>query len=233
MRILSGTLPFLRDVPWRLHLPRGRGGPVPLLVALHGKGDRAERFEAEALGALPRGWALLVPSGPIPRDRQGPGGGAAGDSWYLYDGDTPLFRESLARAETHLLGLLSLLGSEDPPAGFRGIDPARVSLLGFSQGAYLAGVAAVRHPGVFRAAVLVGGRLKHEMLGESFPAAAAAGLRLLGLHGSGDAAVAPGPSRASLEAARAAGLEASFREFPGGHAFTPAQRAFARAWLRG
>jgi len=204
---------------------------VPLLVALHGKGDRAGRFEAEAREALPRGWALLLPSGPIPRDRNGPGGGPPGDSWYLYDGDTPLFRESLARAEAHLLGLLARLAAEDPPAGYRGPDPGRVHLLGFSQGAYLAGVAAVRRPGVFRSAVLLGGRLKHEMLSAEFPAAREAGLGLLGLHGAEDRSVPPGPAERSLAAARAAGLDASFRVLPGGHAFTPAMGAAARAWL--
>ena len=192
--VVEGALPFLLPVPWRLHLPPGRGGPAPLLVALHGKGDRADRFEAEALDALPRGWALLVPSAPLPRDRAGGGDRAVGGSWYLYDGDTALFRESLARAEAHVVGLLARILPEAPPPGFRAPDPARISLLGFSQGGYLAGVAAVRRPGLFRAAVVAGGRLKHEMLADAFPAARAAGLALLGLHGAEDGAVHPAPA---------------------------------------
>jgi len=204
---------------------------VPLLVALHGKGDRAERFEREALEALPAGWALLVPSAPIPRDRNVAAHRGAGDAWYLYDGDTDLFRESLGRAEAHLVGLLARVLAEDPPPGFRGPDPGRVALLGFSQGGYLAGITAVRHPGLFRAVVVAGGRLKHEMLGGEFPAARAAGLSLLGVHGGEDRSVPPEPSRRSLEAARAAGLDASFRVLPGAHVFTPAMGAVVRAWL--
>lgn len=226
-RVVAGTLPFVREVPWRLHLPPGRGKPVPLLVALHGKGDRAETFEKEALEALPAGWALLVPSGPIPRDRSAKH--PLGDAWYLYDGDTPAFRESLLRAEEHLIGLLARLRAAAPTPGTRAPDFERVAVLGFSQGAYLAGTLAVRHPRAFRAAVLVAGRLKHEMLAEHYPAAR--GLRLLGLHGKEDPAVLPGPSRASMQEARAAGLDAEFREMEGGHAFSPGMRAAAREWL--
>ena len=228
-RVVAGSLPFVREVPWRLHLPPGRGKPVPLLVALHGKGDRAEVFEKEALEALPGGWALLVPSGPIPRDRSGKH--PLGDAWYLYDGDTPAFRESLSQAESHVLRLLAHLRSAGPTPGSRAPDFDRAALLGFSQGAYLAGTLGVRHPRAFRAAVLVAGRLKHEMLAENFPAAR--DLRLLGLHGRDDPAVLPGPSRASMEAARAAGLHAEFRAMDGGHAFTPGMRAAAREWLGG
>jgi phospholipase/carboxylesterase len=228
-RVVAGTRPFVRDVPWRLHLPAEGSGPAPLLVALHGKGDRAEVFEEEALDALPAGWALLVPSGPIPRDRSGKH--PLGDAWYLYDGDTPAFRESLIRAEGFLLDLLEHLRSGTPGSHAVALDFDRVALLGFSQGAYLAGTLAVRHPRSFRAAVLVAGRLKHEMLAEHFRAAKS--MRLLGLHGRDDPAVLPAPSRASMEAARAAGLDAEFREIEGGHAFTPEMRAVAREWLSG
>ncbi len=168
-----------------------------------------------------------MPSGPIPRDRSRDR--RLGDSWYLYDGDTEAFRVSLLRAEEHLLGLLTRLRPAAPPEGCRAPDFDRVAVLGFSQGAYLAGMAAVRHPEVFRAAVLVAGRLKHEALGEEFPRAP--GLRILGLHGRGDRSVLPGPSRSSMQAARAAGLRAEFRELDGGHAFTPPMRRAAREWL--
>jgi predicted esterase len=227
---LDGTLPFVREVPWRLHLPAGPGVPVPLLVALHGKTDTAARFEAEALGALPPGWGLLVPSGPIPRDHQGPAGRQGiGDAWYLYDGDTPAFRESLDRAEAFLVELL--LRVRRAAGESRPIDPSRAWLLGFSQGGYLAGMAAVRRPEEFRGAVLVGARLKVEALGGHLPAAAAAGTAVLALHGSRDLLVAADRQRESVAAARAAGLDATMEEFDAAHAFPPPMRDAARAWL--
>ena len=215
----SGSVPFVRRVPWRLVLPEGPADRPPVLVALHGKGDRVDRFEAEALEALPAGWALLLPSGPIPRDHTA--GRAIGDSWYLYDGDTPAFRASLDAAEAFLLDVLREVRARGE------LGPA--ALLGFSQGAYLAGVVGVRHPDRFRAVVQVAGRLKVEMLGPLLPAAR--GVRFLGLHGSRDAAVKPGSSEESLAAARAAGLDAEFRAFDAAHEFTPAMRAAAKEWL--
>jgi len=193
---------------------------APLLVALHGKGDRLDRFRSEAEDALPGGWALLVPPATAPHsgeDDPGPG------SWYFYDGDTPRFRASLDRAVRHVVRVVA----ESRP----GSGGERAALLGFSQGAYLAGVAAVRHPDIFRAAVLVGGRLKIEILGECVPEARALGLRILALHGEGDELVRPGPSRESVGKAREAGLDAEFRAFDAGHRFTPEMRAAAREWL--
>jgi len=149
----------------------------------------------------------------------------------VYDGDTPAFRASLAHAESFLVDLVLRARREgrDRMPGAEETDPARVALLGFSQGAYLAGVTAVRHPDLFRAAVLVGGRLKVEALVDRLPAAR--GLPVLGLHGREDVAVRPGPSRESLERAAAAGLAAEFREMDGGHEFTPEMRRVAREWL--
>jgi phospholipase/carboxylesterase len=215
-RAYEGEVPFVREVPYRLVRTGPDSDTTPLLVALHGKGDRIDRFEAEALEALPRGWALLLPAGPVPRDRRG---APLGDSWYVYDGDTPAFRASLDAAEAHLLRVLKKIRRHGE---FR---PA--ALLGFSQGAYLAGVVGIRNPERFRAVVQVAGRLKTEILGEHFPAAR----RVLGLHGSKDPSVKPEPSRESLAAARAAGLDAEFREFDAGHEFTPEMRRAVKEWL--
>jgi len=233
-RVLRGAVPVRGEAPWLLRLPAGPGGPAPLLVALHGKGDRAERFAREARAALPRGWALLVPGAPIPRDRSGgPPPSAIGASWYLYDGDTPAFRESLAGAAATVVEALrrARSASRRRGRGLRPPAPGGAVLLGFSQGAYLAGVLAVRRPDLFRAAVLVAGRLKVEALRREIPAARARGLRLLALHGARDAAVRPGAARASVASARASGLDARFEAFDAGHEFSPAMRARAREWI--
>ena len=231
--MLDGFLPFVHQVPYRLHLPPLPGGAVPLLVALHGKGDSLDRFEAEALEAVPDEWGLLVPSAPLPRDSRTGREGGIGHSWYLYDGDTPEFRASLGRAETFLVDLVTRVRMRawDHMVEGRPVDPKRMALLGFSQGAYLAGVTAMRHSGLFGAAVLAGGRLKSEMLEPWF--GEAKGLRILGIHGRDDRSVGADPCRRSIEAASAAGLPAEFREMDGGHEFTPAMRAAAREWLAG
>jgi dienelactone hydrolase len=161
------------------------------------------------------------------------GRGALGDSWYLYDGDTPRFRRSMEEAEGHLHRVLrsARAAARRRPPGTRAPDFRRPCLLGFSQGAYLAGIAALRRPGAFRAAVLVAGRLKVEVPGARLRDAR--GLRVLALHGAADPSVKPGPARESVEAARAAGIDGEFRLFEAGHEFAPAMRAAARAWLAG
>ena len=81
-----------------------------------------------------------------------------GYAWYLYRGDQAEFREHLLRSESYLLRLLDQVAEDHP------IDPRRSVLLGFSQGGYLAGFMALRHPERFGGLVLASSRLKHEFL---------------------------------------------------------------------
>src|SRR6185503_2836754 len=67
-----------------------------------------------------------------------------------------------------------------------GFDAARVSLVGFSQGGYLAGFVGIRHAARFRRLVVAGGRIKHDVLEDDARRAAATKLRVLGVHGEQD-----------------------------------------------
>lgn len=110
------------------------GRPAPLIIALHGYGGEAEemlavwREPAAEFGAL-----LAAPQAAL----RVPG---AGGNW----GDA---------AEAELLLELAL----EHIRGRHKLDPQHVVLTGFSQGAYIAQVVAVRHPDQFAGAIPVAG----------------------------------------------------------------------------
>jgi phospholipase/carboxylesterase len=202
---------FAHEVPCALHLPRDPDGS--LVVALHGMGQSAERFAKDALPVVPPRAAVLLPQGPHPYEiRREDGPPRQGNAWYVWTGDSAEFVRSLERTGAWLLGIVAAEIAAAP------LDPRRVALLGFSQGGYLAGFVGVRNPERFRALVVAAGRLKDEVLADTAPRAAAAGLRVLDVHGEKDASVGPAPCRASAERLAALGLAVSFRTYDAGHA---------------
>lgn len=208
---------FANDVPCHLHVPADPDGS--LVVALHGMGQSAAHFAKDALPLVPPRASLLLPQGPYPfeiRRDAAPGDAPApprqGNAWYVWTGDSDAFVRSLERTTAWLLGVVA---AEVAAAS---LDPCRVALVGFSQGGYLAGFAAVRHADRFRALVVAAGRLKDEILADAAPLAARAGLRVLDVHGERDASVRPEPCRASAERLAALGLAVGFRTYDAGHA---------------
>ncbi len=204
---------FTLSVPADLHRPAD-GGDGSLLVALHGQGMSPKRFARQVLPALPPGWSALIPQGPLPFEIRRPGSFKQGNAWYVYLGDDEGFVRSMQRTEAWLLDVI------DRTVADAGLDPDRVSLLGFSQGGYLAAYVGVRHASRFRRLVVAGGRIKHEVLEDAARAAAAdhPDFRVLDVHGADDPSVALEAVAASVEAIRSCGLTVDLRTYSTGHA---------------
>jgi predicted esterase len=217
-----GTHEITLSVPWRLDGPDGDPG-LPLVVCLHGQGMDEDRFALLLRGLGESGLRLLLPRAPYPlevrRERR------VGASWYAYDGDPERFRAELLRTEARLLDLLHDVEAQE------GLRPRTRALLGFSQGGYLAGFVALRHPDRFRAMVVMGARVKAELLEAELPGAAAAGFGALLLHGRRDAAVAPEAAERSRDALVRAGVDVELRTFDRTHVIGREMVADAAVWL--
>lgn len=214
-------VPVEVDVP--VLLRPGPAPEAPLVVVCHGMGQGPE----ELPGLWPRVCALpvhlLLPGGPYAHEVRGEGGIRIGRAWYLYDGGDRLFEATVTRSAAWLDGLVAALEAE------RGWKPRERALVGFSQGAYFAYVAALGRPGRFGRLVAVAGRLKEEFLGPAL--ARPGGLRTLILHGERDRAVPAEASRRSHQALLRAGYAAELRILPGGHRLLPDRDERAAAWL--
>jgi len=114
---------------------------LPLVIALHGRGDTAARFAhlAHTLGVRAR---TIAVSGPLPFGAQG------GRAWY--GGPRDAEAAQIRQRVEDLIALVGHLRARYP-------DAPRPALYGFSQGAVVALQAAAEHPDAFdRVAALSG-----------------------------------------------------------------------------
>jgi phospholipase/carboxylesterase len=119
--------------------PLGTGSGV--VIMLHGRGACAENI-LELVPVLDRPqFTYLAPS-------------AAGNTWYPYS-----FMSAIERNEPHLSSALGRIDALVNEVAGRGVPKARVVLLGFSQGACLAGEYACRHGDRYGAVVMWSGGL--------------------------------------------------------------------------
>lgn len=209
------------DVPYTLMLPTGRA-PDALVVALHGMGQSPSTMQVMLAPLLDLPCGFLFPRAPWPYEIRKPDRMLIGHAWYMFDGDQAALRASMNLAAAHLLGLLDDVAAP---------GPRKTVLLGFSQGGYLAGYVAPTHPDHFAAAACIGGRIKHEFLGDS-PTGAHA-MPLLQLHGGRDPAVKAEAARDAVNKTRALGFSnVSYHEDPlAGHEITEPMAHHLRAWL--
>jgi len=204
------SVPFVQSVPVDLHRPADPDGS--LVVALHGQGMSPRTFRREVLPAVPEHATALLPQAPLPFEIRKDGRFRQGNSWYVYLGDTPEFLSSMGRAENWLRFVLEATLARG------GLDADRVSLLGFSQGGYLAGYVGLRDPDRYRRLVVAGARLKHEVLEDDARAAAEIdGYRVLAVHGEQDEGVPLGPTRESVGHVAAWGVDVTLRTYATGH----------------
>jgi phospholipase/carboxylesterase len=186
------------------------GERVPLIVAVHGLGDRPESFVQlfATFGAKAR---LVVPYGEPWRD---------GYSWFppgSLDDPTKL-AEGTARAADRLAAMIEALARAWPPAG-------KAIVTGFSQGGMLSFTLAARHPEVVGAAFPVSGLIAPSLVPASVPMAAVSP-PIVAFHGDADERVPIARARESVERLRAIGMDARLIEQPGvGHTIPPPMRA--------
>ena len=117
----------------------------PLLVALHGLGGIAAELDS-ALRPLERSAHLVVvPEAEYPRRTGG------GFSWFLETSDRSRWEANDTRAVDHLVELIGAIGSR--------YRVGKVFVFGFSQGATMAYLAALRNPALVTGVLAVGGGL--------------------------------------------------------------------------
>jgi predicted esterase len=169
-------------------LPPGEPeGPRPLIVVLHGYGDEP-RFNAELYrkAAAKRGAIVAAPSGLRP----GPGG--RGFSWTFRD-----------EAEWWVLRAIERLSAK------HAVDPERVILAGFSQGANVALAVGLVHPDRFAGLLPVAGHYEADRM----PLPEGGGPRVYLLTGARDPSVESFRSAETLMLE--AGIEVRLRVVPG------------------
>ncbi len=194
------------------YVDRDGEGELPLIVALHGRGDQPERF-LTVFDELDRPARVLSVRAPIDEGR--------GRAWFV-------FRLGFDRAMADVDALLPRLSR--CIARYRAAHPTRGRplLVGFSQGAMIAYAYAVRRPRELGAVFPISGGLP-----ERFEPADASGLPpIRALHGTSDEVIDASWNRESVELLRARGADATLTTVEGApHWMTAPMRAALRAEL--
>lgn len=179
------------------------GAALPLVVAVHGLGDRPENL-ADLYDDIAVPCRLVLPRAPIPW-----GGGS---SWFDIDipyRPDPGLARGIAGAADRVAAFIDDLVAEGGVEG-------KPILTGFSQGGMIAFAVAIRHPGSIAAAVPLAGALPEE----AWPPGAPGGPKpkVRAFHGAADDLVPVGHARRTVDAMRAAGYDVSLTEYAGlGH----------------
>jgi len=221
----TGSLDFNLETTWRLLVPDGPPPPGgwPLVIALHGMGMTAAQFSLVLNDLLLPKAAFLFPQGVYPYEIRRDGKIRVGYAWYVYDGTDEPFRTTVARSEAHLMKLLERVSTDLP------INQSHVHLLGFSMGAYLGYVVALRNSERFAGLVAIGGRMKDEFVADNLESARR--FPVLIVHGEKDRAVALERARGTYETLLAHGFPVEMRVFPVGHEIRAVEVEAVREWL--
>lgn len=190
--------------------------PLPLVVALHGRGDMP-RLPGGPFRRAPTPMRLLVPRGPLVL--------GAGYAWARYSvaqNHPDELAEDLGGAADRIARLTEHVRATRPTLG----TPI---VTGFSQGAILAWMTALSHPTSFGLALLIAGWVPPRAI----PVAPIAGPpRVRAMHGTEDAIVPIEGSREVVSTLRALDLDVELTEFDGaGHAVTDEMNQLFEAWL--
>ncbi|MGA7733062.1 MAG: PHB depolymerase family esterase [Chloroflexia bacterium] len=194
------------------------GAPVPGLLLLHGLGaDEADLMGLE--GALDPRFIIVSPRAPY---RMGPGW-----AWYgmprIGMPDAETFLASLAALREFIAGLPSAYG----------IDPVRLYVLGFSQGAILGSVLAMSTPEAVRGVVMHSGYVPQALGNVSLDITpeGLAGKPFFVAHGKYDDVLPVSLARDSHEYLQEAGADVLYQEYPIGHSIGEESLYDLSEWL--
>jgi len=191
--------------------------PLPLVVLLHGRGNRPQVPKGPLSASVP--FRMFLPQAPDPL-----GDGYTWLATPTSDPDAQLFARSLAGRADQLAPAIEAFRRLRPTLG-------KPILIGFSQGGILSYALATRFPEHFGAAFPLAAWLPPPLYpqprkGESFP-------YIFAQHGSADSIVPESRARQTVQALRARGLHVDFREAKDvGHVVAPAMADEVRRAVR-
>ena len=203
-----------------VHARRGMPGPPALLVMLHGFGAN----EGDLLGLVPyldERIHIASVRGPLRVDA-----GAYG--WYrvAHTAGGPIVHEGEERQSRNRVARFI-----DEMIDAHAIDPSKVFVLGFSQGATLALSLALTIPERVRGTLALSGRVMRELGGSIAQAETIRGAKIFMGHGLHDDVVPIGRARSSREFLFGLEVDLVYREYPTAHQISPDMLTHAGEWL--
>jgi phospholipase/carboxylesterase len=200
--------------------PSKQMGAPPLLLLLHGIGSNEE----DLIGLEPYlDERFLIVSARAPHPY-----GMGGYAWFEIEWTATGFVIDPAQAEASRKQIVQFIG--EAVAAY-GADPARVYLLGFSQGAIIGSWVALTRPDLIAGAVLMSGRIPDELRSQIAAPEQLAGKPFLVVHGAFDQVLPIQNGRASRDLLQGLPVDLTYREYPMAHEISAQSLADVSAWL--
>jgi predicted peptidase len=204
LAVQDGEAKDFKGLKYRLFKPDAIEGKIPLVLFLHGAGERGDdnlaqtRHGVKAFTARRAKHPHVLVAPQCPKDKKW-----SDVNWQAMSHTTP---EKPSEPMALVMELLDVLPKELP------IDPKRIYVTGLSMGGYGTWDLLARRPELFAAAVPVCGG------GDETSAASFAKVPQWIFHGDKDGVVKPERSRNMVEALKKAGGDPKYTEYPGvGH----------------
>ncbi|HTW91011.1 MAG TPA: PDZ domain-containing protein [bacterium] len=184
----------------------------PLIVALHGYGDRMSAYVGTSAQFCPEGAIGLYPESPFPFE----GDNGLGWTWWLWADSA----SGMSQQSTKQLSIDWILSCLDMVESRYAVDKRAVFLYGFSQGGMLTYEIGVRYPERFRGLIPAGGLLDFKLDSLYKFDTACRHVPLRALHGAYDDVVDFKADVASNETLRNRGMPAELLRYPAKHELT-------------
>lgn len=191
---------------------------LPMVVLLHGRGDRP-RVPGGPFSRASTAMRLILPRAPTPL--------GTGFTWLpvsVTEGKTELLSMALEARAKQLAELVEWLRMERPTLG-------KPIVAGFSQGAMLSFTLALRHPQTFAIALPAAGWVPPSLMPEAVIESEGR-IRIRTLHGADDLIVPLEPTRAVVNRLRELSWDIELEAFEGvAHTMTAEMNARFETWL--
>jgi predicted esterase len=177
--------------------------PSSVILLLHGLGERGKRIYRKLLSHLPKDALIIAPNGPFPIPRNKENKIDFGHSWYFYDKIEKKYFINQDLAKFWLRDLLKIENPESLP----------VTIIGFSQGGYLAPLAGKEIPET-KLIIGLACEFRTTLIHEKLP------FEMIAIHGEEDEVITPTMAKNEISLLKNIGIDVGFHSVKGGHEIT-------------
>lgn len=202
--------------------PKIKKEKSPVIIMLHGYGSDANdlfSFSSE----LPEEYYVISAQAPYPLPPYG-------NAWYAinFDNSGGKFSDDVQAVESRgkILNFIDEVIENYP------VDPANVTLLGFSQGSILSYAVALSHPEKIKNVIALSGYINEDILKEGYENNDFSRLSIYASHGSQDQVIPVSWARRNPEILKRLNIDHKYSEFPVGHGVAPQNFMEVLQWLK-
>lgn len=216
----SSNLPFTNSPEFLIRKSNNPDSPSPAVFLIHGYGSN-EHDLFSFTPELPEDWTIFALRAPLTLSE-------GSYTWYYIDFEAEQGKWSNDEQAASSASLIAQFIKESVSKYH--LDPARLSLVGFSQGAVLGYAVALHHPGLLKALVALSGYMNTRLL----PAVGeiTSSTQVYSSHGVMDQVIPISWARKTPSLLEQYGLQGTYEEFPAAHGVNAQNFYSFRSWLQ-